>query len=506
MTAAIAQKSRIVDAQGDPFVRAAGPDGGPRYETLPNWMANRHWEAAETSRLNEAHWTYDSEAPINDWLVDHLWKIRARAIYESRQNGFLAGIANTLADDVVGPDGPQLEVQSGNKAYNEAKESVWREWFKSPTTRANVSGAATLRLWVRNFARCGEFLSRIITDPAASGPVKMRLWLTPARDLATPAGHVAGGKTVLGVELDRYDRPVRYWIAETAADGISTTYAPWPPDLVIHEFVLEEEQQARGYPWLTTALQPSADLRDYDDQVQDAARQMADQASLLYCENPDEPWLSPESTTIERRTIKTAPPGWKPFQLQASQPPVQYPQYKQERQAEIARAINMPLMIARLDSARHNYSSARFDGQGYARFVAFIQLFLSGSPKSVGTLDRLVDEVEREARFSVPALRDPPPDARNHWTWPARPHVDPGKEATASKIRLETGQSTLSDELAERGRTVDVHLATLKRDREAFEAAGQPMPAWMRGETDDTEVDLDEDDDAENAKAASNHE
>ncbi|MEO1960598.1 MAG: flagellar basal body protein [Paracoccus sp. (in: a-proteobacteria)] len=58
-------------------------------------------------------------------------------------------------------------------------------------------------------------------------------------------------------------------------------------------------------------------LNAASNQVQ-KSRQMADQAVLLYTENPDEPWMSPESSTVERRTIKMSPPGWKPRRSRAA--------------------------------------------------------------------------------------------------------------------------------------------------------------------------------------------
>jgi len=501
------RKSPILNASGDQMV-VISESAGRRYESLPSWLASRHWESAETTRLNEAHWTYaeSSDRSINEWLSDHLETVRARSIYESRQNGDISGIVQTLADDVVGPDGPTLEVQSDNQAFNTAAEQLWKDWFAAPTFRPNFSGASLLRLWIRNLPRCGEFIAQIATDRRADGPVKMRLRPKHPRKLASPVDRTGDPRMIMGVEFETVDldRPSRYWISRPSGDGYTTVVEPWPADLVIHEFIMDEEEQARGFPWLTPSLQPAADLRDYDDQVQDAARQMADQAALLYTENPEEPWMSPESSTVERRTIKMAPPGWKPFVYNATQPPVQYPDYRAERQRQIGRPMSMPLMIMRLDASRHNYSSARFDGQGWARFVQSIQLWLSGTDCSYGTLNRLVDLILAEARFAVPELRNRPPRVRYQWTWPVRPHVDPQKEAAAAEKRLATRQSSLTAELAERGISIDTHIATLVREQEAFEAAGLPLPDYMQGQNSSPAVDPNADDDEEDRIAAAN--
>lgn len=456
----------------------------PAYQTDPAW-SQRRFDVGDTTRLNEDHWKFASEDyDLNWWLREQLTTIRSRAIYETRNNGFLQGIVNTLCDDVVGPDGPTLQVLSDDVAYNDALEATWRDWFKQPTFRPNLSGTALLKLWVRNLPRCGEFLAWIDTDTRAEGPVQMRLRTIHPRRLGTPSDQTANPLNVMGVEFDTDERPTRYWIACTHgrayASGGPVTYVPVPPDLIIHEFTVDEDGQARGFPWFTSALQPAADLRDYDDQVQDAARQMADSASLLYTEHPDAPvWKNAEETVIQRRTIKMAPPGWKPWQYNSSQPPVQYPDFRGERQREFGRPIGMPLMMVRLDSSKHSYSSARLDTQTYNRTVMGIQTWISGTPRSAGTLNRLVDLVAQEARFTVPALRKRPARVEYVWTWQPRPHVDPTKEAAAETESLTNRTQSFSAALAARGTNLDTHLRTLQREEQALETAGV-SPPWLQ--------------------------
>ncbi|MDD4890551.1 MAG: phage portal protein, partial [Phycisphaerae bacterium] len=337
----------------------------------------------------------------------------------------------------------------------------------------------------RSLWKNGEYLARMVTDPMAEGPVSMRIQPVHPRRLASPAQQAGNPNVFAGIEFDALTRPTRYWIADARIDGqnISATYDPWPADLVIHEFIIEEEDQARGIPWFNTGLQPSADLRDYDDQVQDAARQIADQCGILYTESLDVPPAQVASAIkVQRRTIKAAPPGWKPFVYPAAQPAVQYPDYRAERQRELVRPVGMPLMMIRLDCARYNYSSARLETQNYYRAVAGFQQWMSGSQRSTGTLNRLVDEVARESRFSVPALRRRPPRVRYQWTWPPRPHVDPSKESDAEKTALDTRTLTLTDALAARGRDLETQVAMLSRERDLLTQAGLPLPSWMREE------------------------
>ena len=252
---------------------------------------------------------------------------------------------------------------------------------------------------------------------------------------------------------------------------------------MLHGFFCDEEGQARGFPWFTSALQSAADLRDYDDQVQDAARLQADQHGLLYTDHVDAPlWTAPESTTYERRTLKMVPPGWKPSYSPPTPPAAQYPDYRGERQREIGRPFNMPLMMIRLDSSKHNYSSARLDTQSYNGACRSIQCFLSGTPFSCGYLNFLVDLVAAEARFTVANLRRRPERVIYVWTWQPRGHVDPTKEADAETTGLESQSHTLIDVLNSRGRSLEQHMQSQRRVIAAYDAAPEvPRPAWLGG-------------------------
>ena len=471
---------------GGPVTAAPRAPAPRQWETHPSW-GGRSFESAETNRLNQAHWQRADDQGVNVWLATQLSIVRSRCHYEARQNSTILGCINTYAEDVVGPNGPTLQVISDDDAYNDALERGWRKWFRAPTHRPNVSGAAWLKLRIRSLFKSGEFLDQLITDPNAEGPVTLRVRPTHPRRLITPADMAGNPNVFMGIEFDRIGRPTRYYVHNPIADvrgGLDRVndYETIPPDLIIHEFILEEEDQARGIPWHNTALVPSSDLRDYDDQVQDAARQMADQCGYFYTDDAGNgAWPLPEIDTVERRTYKMAPPGWKPFVHPATQPPVQYPDYRAERQQEVGRANGMPLLITRLDSSKHNYSSARLDTQGYGRTVEGTQEWISGSEQNCGLLNRLVDEVAKELRFSEPALRNRPEVVTYKWGWPGRPHVDPAKEAAGEDKRLRNRSTSLSEILAAGpgGKSVEVLIETLVRERDLFKKAGLPVPEWL---------------------------
>jgi len=465
-----------------------------------NPIARRRWEAADTNRLNQAHWQNAVERSINLDLQEKLATLRARCSHEASSNPMVEGVITTHTNDVVGKHGPTLQVQSSSTEYNEARERGWREWWARPDVNGKLSGVDLLRLWVRALWICGEYLAELTVDPQAKGPVKTRLLALHASRLATPPAQAGGADVIMGVRLDPNGKPLAYHIVKALVTGRSSMGGSdeKPAAKIVHGFRRTEPDQVRGCPWLAPSLQVIADLRDYDDQVLDAARSAADQAVLLYTDHPDAEYVCVnESEEIERRTTSTMPPGWKAYQLTPQQPSTRYVEYREERHREIGRPVDMPLMSIRLDSRRYNYSSARFDGQGYARGLETLQGWLGTE-----TLDRLEELVAREATLAGALPPPPPGEIGRVWGWPKRPHVDPKKEADAERLRLENGTLTYTDALAAYNLDLETVLAQRKREREMLEAAGlPPLPVAGGSAPEPVDEDPDEEDDKANDKA-----
>lgn len=462
----------------------------------------RTWEAAQDHRLNQAHYQDVVEGEtINERIAADLSKTRARCIAEAEDNPMIDGIIVTHQGDIVGDDGPELQVRSSSDAYNSWLEAAWKKWFRAPTPDPRISGAALLRLWVRGLWEAGEFLAQKITLPqAADGTVKLRLQPILPERLLSPTTGINNPWLFEGVEIHPTGEPIRYWILPSTGPNsfeFVTEPDPIPSEDIVHHFIVRQPDQLRGRPWLASCLSTAAKLRDYDDSVASAARQAAMQGVYWYTDHPDAPFLLTDSEiALEDGTQSTGPPGWKPGMLTPQQPTTQYREYREERQAELGRPAGMPLMIVRLDAGRHNYSSARFDGMNYDRTCHAIQISISGSPKSSGPLTELLDDLaEEQAKVDarnayrsgdlsqLPPER--PADVEAEWIWPRPPRVDPQKEAEADKAELDMGTLTYSAACGRRGTSAETIIATRQRDNEALEAANlPPVPTVMsRGTT-----------------------
>lgn len=449
-------------------------------ESQESWSLRR-WESADTHRLNSAQWARAQDTPVNDDLSGKLETLRARCEWEAANNPMVAGAIVTHQVDVVGEDGPELQVEvedsswteDERREYAEAIEMQWRDWFHMPDAAGLRTGAEMLRQWVRQIDWTkGEFFEQFVSVFDDRAVTLRCLPINPKR-VKTPLQNTGSPRIVMGVERDGFGRPQRYHVETLTHTGDSSVMGPLtepvPHDLMLHGFVPVEPDQARGIPGLSVSLQPITDARQYDEFVLDAAKNQADRSVYLYTRHPDAPFLPVnESVDVERNTMQTMPPGWEVAMAQATQPSAQYIDFRKEKHIEIGRHVSMPLLAIRADASRHNFSSAHFDSQSYGRANAMRQQRLGVF------LTRLLHEVRNELR-SIAAMGDDPrvpailartpARVKVQWKgWPTRPHVDPNKVRNANQIALGTFQQTLSDVLAGDGKELDEHLRQWRRE------------------------------------------
>ena len=426
----------------------------------------RRWEAAQTDRLNAAHWGKASGQSINNDLKTYLPTMQLRVTHEISTNPSLAGVIKTLALGIVGPDGPRFQLISTDKKWNEDGEWLFNQWWKMPDRAGKLAGPELVKLWVRSLCQFGDYTAQLVTFGREGITLRINN-INPTR-LQTPLS-VLDDSITLGVEHDRFGMPLAYWIApsQDTLTGLPGDSLRIPAETFLHGFEADEPEQARGVPWVAIALQAAADTNDFKNEVMDSARMANNYGVLLTHEAEDVSYAEAnESVDIERGTMRNVMPGWTPHQMKPEQPSTMYKEFQDSRLAEFGRERCMPLMMIKLDSSGHNYSSARFDAQLFA--------IANGSSQGVitrNTLNRLGGLVVREAILSGD-LATPPPRWRIDWQWPQAPHVDPQKEAKAATERLNNGTSTLKRECTQLYLNWEEVIAQQAVEMEAKKTAG----------------------------------
>lgn len=463
----------------------------------------RYFEGAETNRLNESHWVYASDIGVNAWLIQHLHTLRARLLYEARNNPIVAGVVQTYVVGVLGQRAPTLQVVSDDDRFNDALESYWIERRDELDVNGQLSFYDVLKQMVGGLPTCGEAIVQIVSGDRSH----VALATVEPRRLESLLAfrHGENGEhTVLGIRRSRTGKPLAYTFRDwdDATGGGTFRYLDVPADQVIHVFDAEYPGQARGIPLLASSITSMAELRDFDTATLRAARTAAEHTVLLEATGPDVEYQEVDSEiTVESGTMGTLPPGYKATQLAPEHPANGYVEFRHERLRETGRPLGMPLMMVLLDSQGMNYSSARYDGQVFARSAGARR---SGLGRHISRIVRAV-AVEGQALGRVPAA---PPGWRCEWGWQPMIEVDPKKEAEARIARLGAGLTTYTEECAADGRDYlqDV-LPQQAKERVARAAVGVPeigaakAPAESDAANED-DKDGDDDGDAEERSAS----
>lgn len=434
----------------------------------------RHWESAQTDRLNASHWENASDNPLNDLRTD-LPELQRRVRHESINNPILDAAIETQQTNVVSARGPALQVLTDDNAFNDTVEALFQQWATECEYTDGLALVDLLDGWVAQYMTFGEIFAREIIGQSVAQYKIMDLG-PETIDTTLAAKNVHSG-----VEVDDSGRVVGYRIYDPANP---TSKDRLPASLVLHFYRRRFAHQRRGFPGFASVLQSAADLRDYDDSVQDAARAAADHSVFFYSDHPDADFVEPEQTTLpwKRRVRQYIRPGWKIAQLDARQPSATYRDFRKEKQTDIGNVLEMPWMILRKDASNHNMSSARFDGSRYAKAVERIQAklerrFLTPIVRRLVRIAQytgVLGPTPTQQRFERLAFEFPNIVLPIAWTWPKPPAVDNLKDATAERIKLENGTLALSEAIAADGRRPEETLRIRSRDNAALVAAGLP--------------------------------
>lgn len=440
---------------------APGPDAGAGDVALRSKLA-RAWnrvlasyDAAATTEGNQRHWAHADGASADAAMnVADRKKLRERARYECMNNSYMRGIVNTLANDCIGT-GPRLQMLLGDKAANAEVERAFARWCMA------VGLADKLRIMRAARAESGEVFAMLTTNAGLDSRVKLDLRLVEADQVSSPDISLLGEQRVDGIVFDSDGNPTEYHVLRTHPGDLvaSRDYDRVPAEGVIHYFRADRPGQSRGVPEIAQAIPLCAMLRRYTLATVNAAEIAALFAAVLYTDSPAggeaDPVVPGESLDFESRAMLSVPSGWRAEQMKAEQPTTTYGDFKRELLNEIARCISMPYNVAAGNSSTYNYASGRLDFQMYDYAIRVDRRQLERV-----VLDRVLRAFLREAvlvsgllsvrvRTLIAGADAELPD--HQWFWDSRAHVDPSKEATAQKQRLENGTTNLAKEYAHEG-------------------------------------------------------
>lgn len=417
-------------------------------------MVRGRFDAAETTDLNKSHWAnadhLSADAALSPWKRRVL---RSRARYEAANNGYLAGMVNTLASDAVGT-GPTLLLDCGADADQSAvarvEENVF-EWHQA------IDLARKLRLMRIGKAIDGDTFA-LQTNNAALRGVQLDIRPVEAELIADPATRFEMEGSVDGIRFDGDGNPSEYFLLRHHPGSLHfgvTLDGRWvKADKVHHYYHATRAGQHRGLGEVVPALELFAMLRRYQYAVVTAAETAADLAVVLRTTLPAAGVATGmpafETMPLARGSMMSTPEGWDPYQLKAEQPTSTFDAFERRILMQISRSLNMPYIVAVMDATGANYSTMRGDYLVYRKHLAAERAEIERV-----MLDPLLERWIEEATFVDGMIPDGLPP-RDRWTWRWRwdgfEHIDPLKEANAEAVGLDNKTVSRAEACARRGK------------------------------------------------------
>ena len=419
-------------------------------------------------------------------LNEELTTLVSRSRDLVRNNGVASGAIQTLVDNVVGT-GLRLSALPDYKAlgfdktwaddWSRQVEAHFRSWAESATCDAARS-LTFAGLTAQVFRACvinGEALALPLWLPR-HGQFATCLQLVEADCLSTPPHRLDDEQLRHGIEIDRFGAPRAYWLCRKhPGDSFSgLTENDWQriPAMtrfgrlrVLHVHEQERTGQRRGKPLLASIMPLFKMLDQYTHSELQAS--VVNAMIAAFIETP----LDAESISelfggsthdymasrnawrikLEGGAVLPMFPGDKVAPFTPGRPNTAYASFVENVLRHIGTGLNLPFELLMKDFSKTNYSSAR------AALMEAWRYFMGRRQWLATYWARPVYELWLEEAINKQLIKAPnfyqnkALWTRSKWIGPGRGWIDPVKEAQASKIRLQTGLSTLEEECAMQG-------------------------------------------------------
>lgn len=465
----------------------------------PRLVRMSSYRGAEVSRLT-GDVIARTQSPV-DQLRGDLRILRARGRDMSLNDPFGKKFLNVMSAQVLGPKGPRLQMQirdqSGNldEELNRRIEQAWEEWCCGPVTVDRCFNFHQYQqLAFRTMLADGESFARKVVGPQ----YRHGLALQPIdADMVDETYTVLGGRNGdreiwLGVEVDGNGVRQGYHVF----DGLySQSHMARPRKVVpasemLHIFVAERFNQARGVTWFAPVIVPGLNLAGFIDAVLVGARAGASQMAFIE-QDPDQvssdpvdaegtagdSGAQPVEVEISPGLITRLAPGEKLNAFNPSQPTDTFDGFVEAISRFYASGVNISYAALTGDYSKANYSSERAAQLIESALNQVLQ------ERWVYMFLQPVFEQWLETAALSGAIRLPSYDTRKYaaarWAMKRREYVDPAKDLEAIALELRLGLTSVSAVMAERGREIEEVLQARKADQDLAKKFGIDLEALI---------------------------
>jgi lambda family phage portal protein len=442
----------------------------------------RTYQAANTGRLFADF--KDSERSADSELYPALKRIRARSRDLSRNNEYVRRYLNLLKNNVVGPAGIGLQVKATDptggldQTGNQAIEDAFKKWGRrgNCTVNGSMSWVEAQKMALEALARDGEVFIVMHRSNSFHDTFAIEFIEADQVDEEKSERLPNGNEIRMGVEIDKFRRPVAYhFLTYHPGDYDFTTMSKSKKhiritaDKVLHVYQRLRAGQTRGEPWISPSLSAIKQLDGWREASIIAARMGASKMGFFTSPTGDGfmademdgnvPYMEAQPGTFHQ-----LPTGVDFKSFDPQYPTSEFESFHKAVLKGIASGLGISYASLSNDLESTSYSSIRqgaleerdtyrnlqnFLIEQLVRpiFEAWLIAAMENQSFGIGTnkYDKFVNSAEFRGRA---------------WSW-----VDPQKEMTAAVLGMQNGILSLQDVASQYGKDTEELLAQIQRDK-----------------------------------------
>lgn len=461
-----------------------------RDERQTSGIRTRSYASGRNTRLTSDWQATNSSADAE--LVSSLRVLRGRSRQLVRDSSFAKRARVIVVNNVIGTGiGLQAQVMTTrgelNQRVNDDIETAWEEWCEASNchTGGRLAFKHLERAAMAQVFDAGECFIRKHYRKFGNSQVPYALELIEAERIADEFASVylsplPGNEVRMGVEIDKFFRPVAYFIHERHPSELRfTSGSPdrierVPADQIIHLAVVDRWPQTRGEPWLHAAARRLNDMDGYGEAEIVRARAQANMGGAI--ETPEDAASFGEEqedgsfeVESEAGIWKRLNPGEKLTLPSPTSPNPGYDAFIRSMLREVAAGTGPSYESLSRDYSQSNYSSSRLallDDRDLWRFyqswfICDFRYIVHKEWMQMAVLAGAIQSISVESFAMDPkkfyAVRFKP----RGWSW-----IDPTKEVEAFKAAIKDGMTTLTDVISATAGGQDIEDILTTRERE----------------------------------------
>lgn len=467
----------------------------------PSPMRKRRYDGAQVDRLFADFLT--STRSADSEIRPAIKTLRNRCRDLARNNEYVRRYLNMLKSNVVGERGVTLQVKAKNtdnsfdNLGNTIVENSFAKWGKlgNCTVDGRMTWVDTQRLFIENLARDGEVLIRLVNY---NNPDNFALEFLEPDLLDDEKNEILpnGNRIRMGVEIDKYGKPVAYHLLSEHPGDMEYTaqyarrHIRVPADKIIHAFMPDRAMQNRGVPFLSNAIVSLKMLHGYREAELVAARTGA--SKMGFFTSPSGDGFMGDDIVDGYTPIMQAEPGtfhqlpagvdFKAFD--PSHPTSAFGDFEKAVLRGIASGLGVSYNTLANDLEGVSYSSIRQGALEDRDFYRMLQSFMiqhfvepvyRAWLSQAMTANTVILPISKYGKFADNA----------HFRGRGFPWIDPQREIQANVIGIQNGILSMQDVANNYGRDVEETFEQIALEKDlaakygvqmAFEPFGQKLP------------------------------